>query len=461
MMRNICRFFVLLCLIGYVYKCDSQTVIPLEKDGGVYKVPCVVNGLRLKLIFDTGASNVCVSQTVASMMLENDYLSINDIMGSSQSQVADGRIVGNTKINIKKIQIGDKVLTNVEAVVIHGQDAPLLLGQSALKRLGRYSISGDKLIFGTELVATRPQMYNNESRKWLYNKLTKEGYDMGDYPEFNRTMDNNLQFRRWCFDHARKHGYNVGKDFDEFESLVGPQSTNKQINIDKGRINVLSDDEIDLLFKEAQEAYKAKTYHVALEKYTILNDNGLLNAYGKMMLADCYYYTQNYEKARNIYMSLQSEMESDAPVSVDDLAWLYLQIGHCLEHLEDYDAAIPYFEKARIKASPYSVIQHSAVYFTSYCYNVKGDKYSAMSIMDDYVSQYLSYKKMRATDCWDRGFRDKFLGELYYERYLCASSEDIEKYLVIAAAWGYEDAIENCNKLMIEFRVKPRKYIYK
>ena len=57
--------FFFIYLIG-IY---GQPVIQLEKDGGVFKVPCVVNGLKLKLIFDTGASNVCISQSVALMML--------------------------------------------------------------------------------------------------------------------------------------------------------------------------------------------------------------------------------------------------------------------------------------------------------------------------------------------------------------------------------------------------------
>lgn len=84
---------------------NAQTVINLEKDGGVYKIPCVVNGLKLKLIFDTGASSVCISESVAQMMLENDYLSYDDIKGTSQSQVADGRIVNNTRIMLKKSRL--------------------------------------------------------------------------------------------------------------------------------------------------------------------------------------------------------------------------------------------------------------------------------------------------------------------------------------------------------------------
>ena len=90
--------FSFICL-----NCHSQSVIQLEQDGGVYKIPCVVNGLKLKLIFDTGAANVCISQSIALMMLENDYLSAEDIKGTAQSKVADGRIVDHTIINLKKI----------------------------------------------------------------------------------------------------------------------------------------------------------------------------------------------------------------------------------------------------------------------------------------------------------------------------------------------------------------------
>lgn len=134
----------------------------MEKEGGVYRIPCKINGLRLKLIFDTGASNVCLSESVALMMLENDYLKTDDIQGISSSQVADGRIVNNTKIILRKIEIGDRVLENVEAVVIHNQTAPLLLGQSAIKRLGKYSISGNKLIFGTNQIV-KPTQDNSQN----------------------------------------------------------------------------------------------------------------------------------------------------------------------------------------------------------------------------------------------------------------------------------------------------------
>jgi clan AA aspartic protease (TIGR02281 family) len=140
-MKKIILFlFLLLSVTG-----KSQVKIQMQKDGGVYKVPCEVNGLRMKFIFDTGASDVCISLTEAAFMLENDYITEDDIIGNSQSKIADGSIVENTRIRLKEIKIGGLVLRNVEAVVIHNFGAPLLLGQSAIQKLGTIQIVGNEL----------------------------------------------------------------------------------------------------------------------------------------------------------------------------------------------------------------------------------------------------------------------------------------------------------------------------
>ena len=161
----------------------GQVTIAMEKDGGVYKVPCKVNGLRLKFIFDTGASTVSISSSVANMMLENDYLSRSDIRGSGHSQIADGNIVDHTKINLKTIEIGELILHNVEAVVIHQQTAPLLLGQSAIQKIGKVTISGNNLIISSHNT-TNP--YNKRTSNYTateIEELYKEG--LGLYSEGN------------------------------------------------------------------------------------------------------------------------------------------------------------------------------------------------------------------------------------------------------------------------------------
>lgn len=120
---------------------SNNVVIKLQKEqGGIYTIPCKVNGLSLKFIFDTGASSVSISESEAIFMLKNGYLSVNDIIGSQQFQTASGAILEGTRILIKKIEIGGLILRNVEASVVHSNNAPLLLGQNVLSRLGKISI---------------------------------------------------------------------------------------------------------------------------------------------------------------------------------------------------------------------------------------------------------------------------------------------------------------------------------
>ncbi len=124
----------------------AQTRIIMQKEGGVYTVPCKVNGLPLKFIFDTGASNVTISLTEAVFMIKNGYLDKNDIYGSSYSQLANGEITENTEILLKEIEIKGLKLYNVRASIVHELNAPLLLGQSAIEKLGKIQLNGNELI---------------------------------------------------------------------------------------------------------------------------------------------------------------------------------------------------------------------------------------------------------------------------------------------------------------------------
>ena len=107
---------------------------------GVYEVPCTINGLELKFIFDTGASDVTISSVEASFMLKNNFLSKDDVRGKEYFSTATGEIHEGTKINLREIKIGEAILKNVEASVVQNQQAPLLLGQSVLERFGTITI---------------------------------------------------------------------------------------------------------------------------------------------------------------------------------------------------------------------------------------------------------------------------------------------------------------------------------
>ena len=122
---------------------DAVTVseIQMKKmNGGVYEVPCNINGLPLRFILDTGASTVSISSVEASFMLKNDFLKESDIKGKDYFSTATGEIREGTIINLRRIKVGDTELRNVEASVAHNQEAPLLLGQSVLERFGTVTI---------------------------------------------------------------------------------------------------------------------------------------------------------------------------------------------------------------------------------------------------------------------------------------------------------------------------------
>ena len=315
------------------------------------------------------------------MMLENDYLSYDDIKGTSQSQVADGRIVNNTRIVIKKIQIGDKTLSNIEAVVVHGQSAPLLLGQSAISKFGKYSISGGNLIIGSAKKST-----NDDD--WQY----------------------------------------------------------------------LSDSDQDKLFNDANRFYNDGSYVIALEKYKTLYNNRLLSSYGKMLLANCYYYTDQKEIALDIYLSIEDDIEYEFP---EDLPDLYYQIGRSFWATEDYDSALPYLEKAKVYSKPWGAVQNNIIFLMSCIYQEKGDDYKAAQVLDQYISQYLSFMEIKATDCWDKCYTDAFLADLYFTRYLISYSDsDRDKYQIISAAWGNDKAKENCKQFELTYTSKPFRYEY-
>ena len=118
----------------------TTEVTMVKKYSGTYEVPCQVNGLPLKMIFDTGASDVTISAVEASFMLKNGYLNEEDVKGKKNYMTADGDIHEGTILRLKEVKLGDAVLKNIEASVVHSQRAPLLLGQSVLEKFGTITI---------------------------------------------------------------------------------------------------------------------------------------------------------------------------------------------------------------------------------------------------------------------------------------------------------------------------------
>ena len=119
---------------------DNVTEVPFTRDNGTYKVKCTINELPLNFYFDTGASEVTISNVEAAFMMKNGYLGPKDIVGKEYYGVANGDIAEGTIVNLKNVEFAGLKLEGVKATVVNSQDAPLLLGQTVLSRLGKIEI---------------------------------------------------------------------------------------------------------------------------------------------------------------------------------------------------------------------------------------------------------------------------------------------------------------------------------
>lgn len=138
-------FLFLFVLIPYTV--IGKVIVPMERqENGLYLIPCTVNGVPMKFIFDTGASGVNISMVEALFLLKNGHIQESDIKGTSHAQIANGEIVENTRILLRKIEIGGIEINDVDATVSHNLNAPLLLGQSAISKLGTIQLDGTNLI---------------------------------------------------------------------------------------------------------------------------------------------------------------------------------------------------------------------------------------------------------------------------------------------------------------------------
>ncbi len=121
-------------------KFSGKTVLRMQKENGVYKIPVKVNGVDMDFIFDTGAGLISISNLEVAYLYKQGKLSESDIIGQGNFTDANGNISIGTIIKLRELSIGDRKIYDIEASVVNNTKAPLLFGQSALEKFGKVSI---------------------------------------------------------------------------------------------------------------------------------------------------------------------------------------------------------------------------------------------------------------------------------------------------------------------------------
>lgn len=131
---------------------NKQIEIRFTEISGVKTIPVKLNGVSMDMIFDTGCSGIHLSMNEIITMYKNGKFTDSDIIGTTYSQIADGSVVENAVIRLKTVEIGGEkgiLLKNIDATIAMNQEAPILLGNGVLDKMGSYTIDNrnKKIIF--------------------------------------------------------------------------------------------------------------------------------------------------------------------------------------------------------------------------------------------------------------------------------------------------------------------------
>lgn len=124
---------------------ESEIAVPFKNTNGVKTVEVKINdAIGVDMIVDTGCSGTLISLSEARYLAEKGELSQDDILGTSQSLIADGSIAVNSVVRLRKLTIANKLsATDVTATVSDNISAPLLLGNEVFDRVKEFTIDND------------------------------------------------------------------------------------------------------------------------------------------------------------------------------------------------------------------------------------------------------------------------------------------------------------------------------
>jgi peptidoglycan-associated lipoprotein len=127
----------------------DNIVTILSGASGTFEARCVINSISMDFKYDASEDQMQIDADKVMALMKEYRFTINDFKDKEKALNEDGTLKDNVIINIKKITIGKKVLTNVEATVVKGLNPPVLMGSKTLTKFGEYSVDDEKhqLIF--------------------------------------------------------------------------------------------------------------------------------------------------------------------------------------------------------------------------------------------------------------------------------------------------------------------------
>jgi aspartyl protease family protein len=116
----------------------DHTVVLKRGLDGHYRAEALINGERVDVLVDTGATGVAISQAVA------DKLNLKSLT-AVRTNTANGSTVGYM-VRLSSVKLGGVEANNVSAMIAPGLEGDVLLGMSFLARMDVRLFKGEMTI---------------------------------------------------------------------------------------------------------------------------------------------------------------------------------------------------------------------------------------------------------------------------------------------------------------------------
>ncbi len=342
-------FFSVLFTIAFATNLMAQNTVYMEREGNAYYVRCIVNGLPMKMLFDTGAESVSLSLSEAMFMVKNGYLSETDIGNTNYYSIANGENVEGMEINLREIEIGGIRLRNVSATIINSLSAPLLFGQSAIQRLGPIQINGNKLtILQDPSGSSESQSNHYSSGSTTFEYYIREADYYNKNEEYDKAIEScskaseNMPSHSYPSQHAMLF-YQLGRAF------AGKENYSKAAEMLSGALHFDPDENTAyhlgmMLFFDNQLDTAYRTFKRCIN----MIDRGV-NLYGNKqdqqhIKACCYSYLAkiDYQWER----SYQAEQNAKTSLSIEPMESAYYTLADIyFFNKKDYKKALDNYER--------------------------------------------------------------------------------------------------------------------
>jgi uncharacterized protein len=215
---------------------QASSEVPLLKSGGVYTVPVKINGaLTLDFVVDSGAAEVNIPADVVMTLVRAKTIALSDFLPGARYVLADGTAVESARFTIRTMQIGNRVVENAAASI--GQiTSQLLLGQTVLEQLGRWSLDTRRgvMVLGDSGLAAPSQSTSRQQ----FSLPQQTGAGLPDGVPFQiGTSRDEVRSRLGSPSFEQEFGYWTHTTVDRFDDVV-PQWLTLSYIYDAGTLRV-------------------------------------------------------------------------------------------------------------------------------------------------------------------------------------------------------------------------------